>query len=83
MAGGAAGSREEILFWTMLQSGLEEDVEAAGGREEILFWIMLQSGFLEEDGEEVFAFCLRGAAAVGAASLEVLAVCCCLFFAER
>lgn len=82
MAVGAAGSREEILFWTMLQSGLEEDVEAAGGREEILFWVMLQFG-LEEDVEEVLAFCLRGAAAVGAASLKVLAVSCCLFFAER
>lgn len=55
--------------------------EAAGSRVKSLFVTMLRSG-LEEDGKEVLVFCLRGAAATGAVSLEVFAVCCCLVFAE-
>lgn len=48
---------------------------------ETLFVTMLWSG-LEEDGEEVLVFCLRGAATLGATSLEGFTVCCCLVFAE-
>lgn len=54
--------------------------EAAGSRE-ILFVRMLRTS-LEQGGPEVLVFCLRGVAALGAASLEGFAVRCCLLFAK-